>query len=272
MKAIPLRLTLLALIIGNLSLASAAPDGEKARDGEPARPKEHEGRSRPGEGGPTSERTDPFQNLSPEEREKLREAVRRAWNDPAVIEARDKLKNAAEDYQNALNASIKRTSPELTDTIESLRRDSDSSLRIYGPGPVPGGKGGEPGGGGRDWRDYEGFLTMENPTFLRDLAPEQQAIYREAHAKAMATEKVKARLGSLRALRQADDEIRKQRIEGIRGVHQAIRQALIEADPRVETFLPEPRRTGGDTEPPGPGRERGNPDRNPGPRPEPPPR
>lgn len=269
MKVTPPRLAHLSLIISGLTLtsmiASAAPESEEDLKDPSLQERERDGRSRSGPGS-SSNRSDPFQKLSAEEREQLREAVRRAWSDPAVIEARDKLKNAAEDYQNALNASIKRISPGLADTIESLRRDSDSSLRIYGPGPGPGGKGGDSGGGSRDWRDYEGFLTMENPSFLNDLSPEQQSLYRSAHTKAINSPTVKARLSSLRALRETDDEIRKQRIEGIRQVHQAIRQALVEADPQVEAFLPEPRRPG--SEGPSSSRDRESSDRRP--RPEPP--
>ncbi len=207
-----------------------------------------------------SDREDPFRNLTSEQRTELREAVRKAWSDPAVIEARDKLKSAAEAYQNALNSAIKRGSPELAETVDALRRETDSAFRIYGHGPGKEGTPGGPSGGRRgDWRDYEGFLTMENPPFLRDLTPEQQAIYREAHAKAMNASDVKSRLSTLRDLKQSDDEIRKQRIEQIRRVHQAIREAMKAADPRVAEFLPEYPRPGED------GRDRPRP-----PRPEPP--
>lgn len=216
--------------------------------------------------GPEGDRDDPFRNLTPEQRDQLREAVRKAWSDPVVLEARDKLKSAAEDYQNALNAAIKRSSPELTETIDSLRRDSESAFRIYGPSPgkgggEPGGPGGPGTGGRRDWRNYEGFLTMENPPYLRDLSPEQQTMYREAHTKAMQADGVKSRLSSLRDLRKTDDEMRKQRIEQIRRVHAAIRRAMIEADPRLEKVLPERSMPGGEKGPDGPG---------PGPSPKPP--
>lgn len=196
---------------------------------------------------------DPFRNLSSEQREQLREAVRRAWSDPAVIEARDKLKSAAEAYQDALNSSIKRSSPQLSDAIDSLRRDSESAFKMYGGhGPS---KGGDPGGsGGRrgDWRDYEGFLTMENPPFLHDLDPEKQKIYRDAHSMAMKSDDVKQRIDSLRELRKSDEEMRRERIEQIRRVHQAVRKAMAEADPRVLEFLPENRRPGDDGNPPPP--------------------
>lgn len=207
--------------------------------------------------GHEGDREDPFRNLTAEQRNQLREAVRKAWSDPVVLEARDKLKSAAEDYQNALNAAIKRSSPELTETIDSLRRDSESAFRIYGPSPGKGGgEPGGPGGGGgrRDWRNYEGFLTMENPPYLRDLTPEQQRMYREAHTRAMQADGVKSRLDSLRDLRKTDDEIRKQRIEQIRRVHAAIRRAMIEADPRLESILPERSIPGGEKGAVAPGR------------------
>ena len=99
---------------------------------------------------------------------------------------------------------------------------------------------------------------MENPPFLHDLDPEKQKIYRDAHSKAMQSDDVKQRIDSLRELRQSDEEMRRERIEQIRLVHQAVRKAMAEADPRVVEFLPEIRRPGDEgkptpPKPPGPG-------------------
>ncbi|MCB1065288.1 MAG: hypothetical protein KDN20_20520 [Verrucomicrobiae bacterium] len=263
MKSKPLPLIPTLLFSGMLTVACGlgAPNSEGGPGEEPTGPKKprefsENGRSKPDGRGDDQ---DPFRNLTPEQRDQLREAVRKAWSDPSVLEARDKLKTAAESYQDALSAAIKRSSPGLTDTIDVLRRDSSSELKIYGsmdrvPGGPSGPGGGPNGPGGRDWRGFEGYLTMENPSFLRDLDSEKQVIYKAAHKKAMETPEVKNQLDSLKALRQSDDEIRKARINAIRDVHQSIREAMIQADPRIKALLPEPRRSG-ETEK-GPNREK----------------
>lgn len=189
---------------------------------------------------------DPFAGLAPEQREKLREAVRRAWNDPAVIQARDEVKAATDAYQNALKAAIDRSDPETAQLIEKYRQSSQTESKGYlfpGGATNPGRANGQPGGlplteRVREWRDFESFLIMENPPFLRDLDDEKKRLYREAHRKAMETEDVRGRVEQLKKLRQEDDEFRKKRTEAIRGMHVALRKALIEAEPRVAEFMP----------------------------------
>lgn len=226
---------------------------------------------------------DPFRDLTSEQRDRLREAVRRAWNDPAVIQARGEVKAATDAYQSALREALVRTDPDIAGLVEKFRLSTQSESKGYlapgmgngrGPGGSPGpnpGFPGLPGGGGRDWRGgFEGFLLLENPPFLRDLDDGKKQLYRDAHRKALENPDVNRRLDTLKALRQEDDEIRKKRTEAIRGVHQALHRALIEADPRVVEFLPknfDDRRPpggegGGHPEPPAP----------PGPVPPPPPR
>lgn len=190
--------------------------------------------------------TDPFAGLAPEQREKLREAVRRAWDDPAVIQARDEVKAATDAYQNALKAAIDRSDPEMAKLIEKYRQSSQTESKGYlfpgganNPARVPGPPNALPiPERAREWKDFESFLIMENPPFLRDLSDDKKRLYREAHRKAMESEDVRGRVEQLKTLRQEDDEFRKKRTEAIRGMHSALRKALVEADPRVAELLP----------------------------------
>jgi hypothetical protein len=244
-------------------VVTAEPDKEKPEATGPSKDKDHPRKRPPGAEDPRRD-SDPFRDLSPEQREKLREAVRKAWSDPSVLQARDELKTAAETYQNAIYSAIKRSSPDMAEAVDLLRKNSSSELKMYsspgmGRGPGGGGPGPSPGGGpsGRGWKEVEGFMTMESPSFLRELPADKQKIYRDAHRKAMESAGVKAKVESLKSLRQEDENMRKKRIDAIRGVHLAIRRALIEADSRVSEFLPENRRPGSEGK--GGERSKGNP-------------
>ncbi|MCB1092361.1 MAG: hypothetical protein KDL87_12570 [Verrucomicrobiae bacterium] len=272
------RLRIPALLCGGLMLAStlspiqAEPEGppsESKRDRPEGKPPRGSFERHPG--GKPEDGPDPFANLAPEQRDRLREAIRRAWSDPALIQARDEVKAATDAYQRALQAALIRTDPEIAGLIEEFRKSSQSDARGYLSPGFPGGRGpgGGGNGGGREGRGFEGFLVMENPSFLRDLDDEKKQIYREAHRKAMETPAVKERLESLKNMRQEDDDLRKKRTEAIRGMHQALRKALIDADARVAEFLPKLNLEGG-RRPDGEGGERRGPDGPPPPPPLPP--
>lgn len=198
-------------------------------------------------GGPKGE-SDPFRDLTPEQREALREAVRRAWNDPTVIEARSEVTSAAENYQQVLQSAILRIDPELKEAMTKMRKSTTSSaLKGFSGSPSMGGPG-RPGGGGPGGRrmgGFEGMVTLERPSFLRDLKPEQQKIYLEAHRKAMEVPSVKEMLEEMKGLRKEDEALRERRVEMITRTHRAIRQAMFEVHPEMAEWLPERTRTGG---------------------------
>lgn len=245
--------SLLALSLALVAAQDAPPTpdkGEKAgktEKPEPKVPRDPSGKRPPSVPGGDA---DPFRDLSPEQRDRLREAMRRAWNDPEVIQARDEIKAATDAYQKALRDSLVRTDPDMAGLIEKYRLSSQSDFRGYlAPGSPNGrGQGGNEGPnppapgsnreGNREGKNFEGFLVMENPPFLRDLDDERKRLYREAHRKAMENPEVRTRLDALKTLRHEDDEMRKKRTEAIRGMHHALRKALVEADPRVGDFLP----------------------------------
>ena len=205
------------------------------------------------------ERGDPLRNLSPEERERFREAMRHAWNDPAVLQARDEVKKATVAYQKALIEVIKRNDPKVMAMMEKVRSAPDSPIKSLFSGAGPGGRG-RPGGG---FRDFEAFVTGESPGFLKNLTEEQREIYRKAREKALNSSKFQEVVGKLRELRKSDEAMRESRIELFGRARRTLHTEMIEADERVKAFLPkEEFRSKGPPRGPGPVRKR--PDGEPG--------
>lgn len=179
---------------------------------------------------------DPLRNLSPEEREKFREVMRQAWSDPAVLQARDEVKEATVAYQKALIEAIKRNDPEVVALMEKIRAAPDSPIKSLFSGGGPGGRG-RPGGSG--FRDFEAFISGESPSFLKNLTEEQKGIYRKAREQALQSSEFQEMLGKLRKLRENDEAMRNERIELFGQVRQILTKQMIEADKRVKAFLPQ---------------------------------
>lgn len=89
------------------------------------------------------------------------------------------------------------------------------------------------------------MVTLERPSFLEDLSPNQQQTYRQAHQAAMGDIRVKDALEALNALRQKDEAMRMKRYEAIRTAHQAIRKVISESNPEFEEHLARPRNGSG---------------------------
>ena len=233
-------------IAGLFALCLALPAWSQSEDPRPPRPdgegpRKTEGK---GPGGPKRD-GDPFKDLTPEQREALREAMRQAWNEPAVTEARTELKVAAERYQKVLQNAIERIAPELKEPIETMRNSSDSAFKGLTSNPMGGPRPQGGGPGGRNWRDYDSMVTMARPSFLEDLSPDLQKAYREGHAAAMENPRVVTALDALRELREQDESMRMKRYEAVRRAHQAIRAAISESYPELKEHFPERNRNGG---------------------------
>jgi hypothetical protein len=67
------------------------------------------------------ERGDMFKGLPEEERQRVREAFEKAWQDPEVIAARDRMSKANEDMRNALHNALKKADPEVVKILEKVR-------------------------------------------------------------------------------------------------------------------------------------------------------
>lgn len=116
--------------------------------------------SRGGEGSP-------FMKLSDEERQQVRAALAKVWNDPKVKAARDDIKVANDAHRQALKDAMADVDPKIR---EVLAKVMDSHFRDGGEGRRLG-----PGG-------------MMRP----DFSDEEGKIMKEAYEKAMETEVMKA--------------------------------------------------------------------------------
>lgn len=195
------------------------------------------------------ESSEAWESLGPEQREKLREALREVWNDPAVISAREEVKHASDAYQAAVKAAVARHDPSLVEALAKLQGSvkgfggaafSGSGAPPRGPG-VPGG----PGGAGVR-RGFDG--PFRPPGFLESLSPEMRERYRKAEATANESEPVKQARDVLSKLRSEDEALRRRRLEAFLELRRATVEGIIEADPELESLrrrLLEGQRPGG---------------------------
>ncbi|QIF03980.1 hypothetical protein [Roseimicrobium sp. ORNL1] len=64
---------------------------------------------------------DMFKGLPEEERQRVREAFEKAWQDPEVIAARDRMSKANEEMRTALHEALKKADPEVVKILEKVR-------------------------------------------------------------------------------------------------------------------------------------------------------
>lgn len=116
----------------------AGPEG-----GQPERPdgggddrEHHRGGPKPGPSGfgggfsrGDRDRGDMFRGLPEAERQRVREAFEKAWQDPEVNAARDRLTKANEEFRMALHLALKKVDPEVVKILD----------RVRPPGGSPGG-------------------------------------------------------------------------------------------------------------------------------------
>jgi hypothetical protein len=59
-------------------------------------------------------------NLSPEEREKLKAARQKAMQDPGVEAARDKMKQAHQDFMSSMHAAMLKADPSIQPILDKI--------------------------------------------------------------------------------------------------------------------------------------------------------
>jgi hypothetical protein len=245
MKSLPTFASVAAVVLAAFGLASAhsvIAGQESDNKPKPENPAKREAKD---SAGPNSESQkergsgDPLRHLTPEEREEFREAMRRAWDDPAVLQARDEVKKATTAYQKALNEAIGRKDPNVVALLKKIRDANESPGDApYPPGGQPGGRNRAGGGSGGGFRDFEAFLTGGSPSFLNKLSEEQREIYRMAKEKALKSPEFQEVFGKLREMRLHDDELRNKRIELFGRARLTLNTEMLKADKRVKDFLP----------------------------------
>ncbi|MEM7698805.1 MAG: hypothetical protein AAF236_10410 [Verrucomicrobiota bacterium] len=193
------------------------------------------------------ERSSPqnFEQLPEAQREELREAIRQAWSDPAVVSAREDIRESTEAYQKALREAIDRTNPELSEVLSKMQHLSDGSVRDR-LGSRPGPKGGE--------RRPPEQMILPPGTFEK-LSEEQREALKRSFDSIRETDEFKAATDRLEKIREQDEAIRAKRIEGHRAMRKMMLEALADEDPKLAERLS---RLGWDGPSRGPGGQKGD--------------
>lgn len=105
---------LLALLFAIAALTAAAQEG----GGDKPRPNKKPPGEQPG--------NPPQRDLSPEENERLRQALAQAWEDPEVVRTRESVRQATEEYRKALRKAVRDVDPGAVDLMGKLHEKSKS--------------------------------------------------------------------------------------------------------------------------------------------------
>lgn len=200
-------------------MAMAAPSGAEG----PENP-----RGRPWEKG-EAERAEVWGSLSPEQREKLKQALRDVWTDPAVISAREEVKQASDAYQAAIKAAVSRADPSVADVMAKIQRSNSGMANTQIAGP-PLGIGQPPMGMGQK----KGFDDqIKPPGFLDSLPAEAREKFRKTEEAAMASDVVKAAKADLDKIREEDEALRRKRLEAHRKLRKVTLDEMVRIDPSI---------------------------------------
>lgn len=176
---------------------------------------------------------DAWSKLSEEERQRLREALRKVWSDPAVIGAREEVSRATGAYQDAIKGAIGRTDPELGKILAKLQSESEGyhGKRLGTPLPGP------PGGPGGDYRSFSFDQMLRPPGMLEKMTPEEREKFLKSQAAARDSQAVQEALGKLSDLREKDEELRRMKLSLLRQVRKAVFEEMVKSDPSLEEIL-----------------------------------
>lgn len=216
--------------------SSGQEPGRDPRPMEPVPGEPRPGEPRPGDKGKEwkgmvgePNRKDNFwSELSEDDRTRLRDALRQVWSDPAVINAREEVKEASDAYQNAMRGAVQRVDPTLAETLLKLQNNVAGETRDKLGGPA-----GFPGAFPRVGEDY----PTHPPGFLERLTPEQRARWKSIEERTRQTPEVQAAMRSLEEIRKQDEELRRRRLEAHRQVREAIMAELAQADPEFAEIM-----------------------------------
>ena len=178
----------------------------------------------PGDGA-EAERKEMWDSLSDGEKEKLRAVLREVWSDPAVINARDEVKSAAEAYQKAIREAVSQADPSMAELMAKAKKSSEGHIhdRI-----------GRPPSGRSGMFRRAGDYPMSPPGFSEKLSTEEQRKFRKAEEAAKETSNVVEAQAALKALQKQDEEMRRKRLEAHRQLRQALLIEMVKKDPSVK--------------------------------------
>lgn len=165
-----------------------------------------------------------WESLSEEQRGQLREALREVWSDPAVISAREEVKQASDAYQAAIHDAVKSADPDVAELVVKLQAANEGEFRERIGG------GAQPKFGLRRSGDY----PMGPPGYLDKLTDEEKERFRKAQEKARESEAVMAAKEELEALRGEDAGLRQRRLLAHRKLRKAMMESMAEIDPEIK--------------------------------------
>ncbi len=175
------------------------------------------------EGRNAKARSEAWDELTPEQREKLRQALRDVWADPAVIAARAEVKQASDAYQAAVKAAVSRSDPSIADALAKIQRANSGIAHEHISGRPPLGMGPK--------RGFED--EFKPPGFLDSLPPESREKFRKAEAEAVKAESVVAARAELEGIREEDETLRSRRLEAYRRLRKAVTDEMVRIDPSI---------------------------------------
>lgn len=169
-----------------------------------------------------------WSELSEEDRTRLRDALRQVWSDPAVINAREEVKEATDAYQSAMRGAVQRVDPSMAEALFTLQKIVEGETRDKLGGPA-----GFPGTFPRKGEEY----PTHPPGFLERLTPDQRERWKSIEERTRETPEVQAALRSLEEIRKQDEELRRRRLEAHRQVRESMMAELALADPEFAAMM-----------------------------------
>jgi hypothetical protein len=91
---------------------------DRDRDYDRDRDRERDGKSGYGRGGVDRDRMDAFRSMSDEEKQRVRNAFDKAWQNPEVTAARERYMKANDEYRATLQKALKEADPTVVDLLE----------------------------------------------------------------------------------------------------------------------------------------------------------
>lgn len=206
-----------------------AQDGDKSGDKKKKPPirKKHDSKISPMRIG-----GDIWGSISEKERKKLREVLTRVWANPEVQSAREEVKNAAENYKEAVKNAVGNEDPLVAKLLVRVQAENEGRLKRLLPDRHP-----HHGGGAGERRGPEQML-MGPPGFLDRLSKEDRKKFLKAQLLAKEEPAVKEALKELGKIRRKDDAFRKERLQAFMKLRRVSAEALLSIDPELKTILP----------------------------------
>ena len=175
-----------------------------------------------------------WEELTKEEQQKLREALRTVWSDPNVLSARENVNRSAKEYHTAVRESIGKKDPATRKLLERVQKSQSGFVQAA------------MGGSGGFKKHIHGASVnrlsqlIAPPGIMEKMSQEQKEKFKEVGAQAKQQPGVVQAIEELKSLSKADEEIRQKKLEAFRKFRRAYFDAIIEIEPTLEQFLPPP--------------------------------